>query len=171
MNEVYLDKDGTTIGPFSLAEVRRLLQAGEVTVETLYARPGAVEWAPVSLLVPLLTGEQESRAPMADGVQAAKPPRRPTTWTIFGGRKWWCPNCYALAVPKRIVRGSLAMEVALWIGGVMLAPVTLFVTLAVPLLYSLSRQFGRIRICPACHCAGVIHPKSKRYRTQSEHCA
>ena len=48
--EIHIARDGRQRGPYPLAEVRRMLKAGEVGVNDLAWTPGAVGWAPLNTI-------------------------------------------------------------------------------------------------------------------------
>lgn len=69
--------------------------------------------------------------------------------SLFGlftpGKPKICPSCGTVGVPSRKTRGSLAIEIVLWL---------LFI---IPgLIYSLWRQSTRYESCPACGGMGMI---------------
>ncbi len=63
----------------------------------------------------------------------------------MNSEKMYCPACGTVARPKRITKGSLATEVALWL--FFLVP---------GLIYSVWRLASRYEGCPSCLRAGMI---------------
>lgn len=57
----YLDIDGKTAGPFTIEEVRILYLDHKITDQTLYARPGAVDWLPLSTIIALIASVDTTR--------------------------------------------------------------------------------------------------------------
>jgi hypothetical protein len=51
---LFLDVDGSTMGPLTLEQVRTLYESGENKAETLYAFKDAQEWLPLATILPLL---------------------------------------------------------------------------------------------------------------------
>jgi len=89
--QYYVDLDGKTAGPFNLAELRQLWRARSITKDTLFSKPGAVEWLPLSVIAPLLTVAPEPPPPV---VQEAPPeplsrPVRVVTERTGKGIKLW----------------------------------------------------------------------------------
>jgi hypothetical protein len=65
--------------------------------------------------------------------------------------KMYCSNCGAVAIPKRITKGSFLIEVVLWLA--FLVP---------GLVYSLWRVTTRYNACPSCRAPNVIPLDSPR---------
>lgn len=69
----------------------------------------------------------------------------------MGNREMFCPHCGTTAVPRRMTKGSFAIEVALWL--FFLVP---------GLIYSIWRLTSRYDGCRSCGQAGLIPPYSPR---------
>src|SRR6185437_14733290 len=54
MDQYFVDLNGETAGPFSLAEVKLLLDGGKISPATLYSKPGGATWLPLETIAPLL---------------------------------------------------------------------------------------------------------------------
>lgn len=65
----------------------------------------------------------------------------------------WCPNCGAVGAPVTVTRGSLLVELVLWL--MMVLP---------GVLYSVWRLTTRHQACPVCKAAGMIPVESPRAR-------
>ncbi len=63
----------------------------------------------------------------------------------------YCPNCGTVAAPVKLTRGSIWIELVLWI--LFLIP---------GLLYSIWRLTTRQRVCPACKHPNMIPTDSPR---------
>lgn len=73
----------------------------------------------------------------------------------FDPKDRFCPNCGNTVQPVEVNKGSLFVEIVLW--------VLLFMTVAIPLLYSIWRRTDRISVCPCCDSAiGMIPPDCPR---------
>ena len=62
-----------------------------------------------------------------------------------------CPNCLNQSKPKTKIRGSILIEIILWL------------CLIIPgLIYSLWRSGSRYKVCPSCNATGmmVVDPKN-----------
>jgi len=57
----------------------------------------------------------------------------------------YCPNCGAVAVPKRYMRGSFIVELALWL---------LFILPGI--IYSVYRLASKSQVCPECGASNMI---------------
>jgi len=67
-----------------------------------------------------------------------------------------CPNCKYEGKPKYFTKGSMASETIIWIFGIIFAFFTYGITIFVPIIYSLWRQFSKYYGCPKCNYANVI---------------
>lgn len=86
-------------GPFSLAELRVLLQRGQVTEAWLYVVDGMNEWRPLSTLLGLYTAPSSVLVPMPAPAPAPIPPPVPPN------------NMYYLAPPgSSRIKGPYALE-------------------------------------------------------------
>ncbi|MDP0501023.1 MAG: DUF4328 domain-containing protein [Verrucomicrobiota bacterium JB022] len=72
---IYIAPNGAQEGPFAEAEVRRRLEAGEVSPQTLYWQQGMADWQPLSTLFPGVG------AATAGAVPPPPPPPPPATGT------------------------------------------------------------------------------------------
>lgn len=62
-----------------------------------------------------------------------------------------CPNCLNQSKPKTKIRGSILIEIILWL------------CLIIPgLIYSLWRSGSRYKVCPSCNATGMIPLGSPR---------
>jgi hypothetical protein len=143
-------------GPFSTAQLLQQWNAHEISASDLVAQEGWSTWQPARDLMPLAESAvvpRESRAAPAPDV---------STWTIFGGRKYWCSHCHVLAVPMFRARGTFAGEIGVWVLALIGIPFTFGLSLLVGLLYSLWRVVAKDRICPSCRLPGVVPGNSPR---------
>lgn len=71
-----------------------------------------------------------------------------------GTRKpMWCPNCGAVGAPVTVTRGSLLVELVLWL--MMVLP---------GILYSVWRLTTRHQACPICKAPNMVPVESPRAR-------
>ena len=62
MAELFILIGGNESGPWTLGEVRAFWRAGAVTLETLYALPGASEWKPLSAIIDVAPASQSENS-------------------------------------------------------------------------------------------------------------
>jgi hypothetical protein len=70
-----------------------------------------------------------------------------------GKARLYCPNCGTTAQPTRVTKGSMGIELVLWL--FFLVP---------GLIYSIWRLSSRYDACPACKSGGMIPVDSPRAR-------
>lgn len=68
-------------------------------------------------------------------------------------REMFCPACETVGVPKTVTKGSILLELAMWI--LFLLP---------GLIYSMWRLMSRYKACPACGAPNMIPTDSPRAR-------
>lgn len=73
------------------------------------------------------------------------------------GKRMICPNCGFQGKPKRSTRGSLMIEIVLWLAFIFPG-----------LLYSLWRLSTRSSVCPQCGAGNLVPPDSPRGRKLTE---
>lgn len=73
-----------------------------------------------------------------------------------------CPNCGTTDVPVKRTRGSLVLELLLWLAGLGLAIWTVGLSLLVALTYSIWRLATRYEACRSCKQPGPIRLQSPR---------
>ena len=145
MADYYVDLDGRTAGPFTVEELRQLYLGKTITERTLYSTPQSVEWLPLETIMPLL----------AAGFRVAPPPpppppaRRPVARGKRG--EVVCLNCHRVGRPGQEVKGSFAVELALWL--LFCAP---------GLIYTIWRLTGKKPCCRHCRSVNVIPSDSPR---------
>jgi hypothetical protein len=69
MKDLYIVINDEQAGPFTLADLQTMVDAGEISTETLYAKPGVSSWERLSTILPVAAA-REARA--EDGVQRAQ---------------------------------------------------------------------------------------------------
>lgn len=140
VEQYYVDIDGQTAGPFSAEELGGLLTAGRITRETLFAKHGAVEWMPVSLIAPIL---HQSKPPVM-------PPPVPVDTRVkarYGD--WVCTRCGHVGSTGTETPGNLLIEIILWL--FFLIP---------GLIYSIWRISKRHHVCRSCGTGAGLIPAS-----------
>lgn len=139
MEQYYVDIDGQTAGPFTVRELGELLKAGRVSDKTLFAKPNAVEWLPLSLILPIVSPAKPP--PLA-------PPVMPVIDTRIRARRgdWVCTRCGHVGSTGTETPGNLLIEIILWL--FFLIP---------GLIYSIWRISKRHHVCRSCGVgAGLI---------------
>ena len=77
----------------------------------------------------------------------------------------FCTTCHQTDRPKLHTKGSLGLELLLWVAGVLAAlTVVGLVLLVVPLAYSIWRLTSRGKVCRHCQSSELIPPTSPRAR-------
>ena len=64
--EYFILIGGNETGPWTLGQVQAFWRAGAVTLETLYAQPGASEWKPLSAILDVAPAAVSTPAPQSD---------------------------------------------------------------------------------------------------------
>jgi hypothetical protein len=62
----YILIGGNETGPWTLGQVQAFWRAGAVTLETLYAQPGAAEWKPLSAILDVATSAAPTPTPQSE---------------------------------------------------------------------------------------------------------
>lgn len=148
-DEYYVDMSGHTAGPFTGAQLRDLLSAGTITEQTLFSKPGGIEWLPIQMILPLILRpplEAPSPPPPIPASPAMAKPRARRSDRI-------CATCGYIGRPKLETKGSFLFEVCLWL--LFCAP---------GLIYSLWRLTSRSKVCPQCSAPSMIPATSPRGR-------
>jgi hypothetical protein len=155
MSNYYVDLNGSTAGPFSIAEITTLFSRGVIRPDTLYARPDSQEWLPISTILPLL---QEQSLRVADQIYASavatspsSPRPAPAKLRAHRG-DCVCERCWFIGPVKARVRGSFLIELVLWL------------CFLVPgIIYTLWRVTSRRdKRCPSCGSESLIPVDSRR---------
>ena len=150
-DQYYVDLSGHTAGPFTAEQLRELYSAGTIDDQTLFSKPGAVEWLPIQIIMPILAA-CTANAPTPS--PPAFPPSIPGPVKPRARRKdYVCALCGYLGRPKLEAKGSFAVELVLWL--LFCAP---------GLIYSIWRVSGRRKICPKCSAQSIIPASSPRGR-------
>lgn len=79
-NQFFINKGGEAVGPFSAAQLRAKLAAGDLRPETLFAREGSEDWRPLSDLLPGVSG-----APLVSLAEAADTTVGVVPWLMLVG--------------------------------------------------------------------------------------
>lgn len=82
-----------------------------------------------------------------------------------------CPNCGYEGKGKTITKGSLGLELFLWIFGIITTAITFgvgFLALIIPLIYSIWRICSRYRGCPKCKYQFVVVEIQKEKSVRDE---
>lgn len=137
----FIDLNGKTEGPFSLADLAALRNAGTINDQTIFASPNDTEWRPLSVL---FRPAPSSPPPLPDPVQ-----RKP----IASSKQWFCTQCHTIGRPVYKTPGSFVLELVLWL---------LFCLPGV--IYTVWRLTCKTKCCPACHSAAVIRCNSPAAR-------
>jgi hypothetical protein len=84
---------------------------------------------------------------------------------MFGFKKFVCGNCGTFGRPKHRDRGSLALELSLWVIGILLCLFTFGLAILIPIIYSIWRCSTTYRTCRACGSERLIPENSPVGRT------
>ena len=71
-------------------------------------------------------------------------------------KQFVCPACGYVGKPKSMAKGSMVLELLLWLLGLILAIIGLPIVLLVALIYSIWRVTTKFKGCPMCKTAAMI---------------
>jgi hypothetical protein len=68
--DYYILIGGNEVGPWTLGQMQAFWRVGAVTLETLYAQPGAAEWKPLSAILDVATSVAPTPTPQSENSNA-----------------------------------------------------------------------------------------------------
>lgn len=71
-----------------------------------------------------------------------------------------CDSCGSRGKPRNKTKGSIWIELLVWIIGIALAPTVSYLVIFLPIGYSVWRLITKEKVCPQCEKVGTLIPLS-----------